>query len=86
VIQRPGVASTIIGARTMEQLEDNLGALEVKLAAGQIKVLNEVSQPVLNFPHGFLENVKAFGYNGSTIDGQTAPVNPASPASDSERY
>ncbi len=86
VVQRPSVVSTIIGARTMEQLEDNLGALEVKLTAEQIKALDEVSQPALNFPHNFLENVKAFGYNGATIDGQEAPVNPMSPASDDERY
>jgi aryl-alcohol dehydrogenase-like predicted oxidoreductase len=86
VVQRPGIASTIIGARTIEQLEDNLGALEVNLTADQINALNEVSQPKLNFPHGFLEGVKAFGYNGSTIDGQAAPVNPMSPASDAERY
>ena len=77
---------TIIGARTINQLEDNLGALEVKLTPEQIKALNEVSQPKLNFPNDFLENVKAFGYNGSTIDGQVAPVNPMSPASDAERY
>jgi aryl-alcohol dehydrogenase-like predicted oxidoreductase len=86
VVQRPAIASTIIGARTMEQLEDNLGALEVNLTAEQIKRLNEVSQPKLNFPNDFLEGVKAFGYNGSTIDGQVAPVNPMSPASDAERY
>jgi aryl-alcohol dehydrogenase-like predicted oxidoreductase len=86
VVQRPGVASTIIGARTMEQLDDNLGALEVKLTAAQIKALDEVSQPKLNFPHDFLGPVKAFGYNGSTIDGQAAPVNPLSPASDAERF
>src|ERR1700723_2208763 len=79
VMQRPGVASTIIGARTMEQFEDNLGALDVKLTAEQIKALDEVSQPKLNFPHDFLGPVKAFGYNGSTIDGQAAPVNPLSP-------
>jgi aryl-alcohol dehydrogenase-like predicted oxidoreductase len=84
--QRPGVASTIIGARTIDQLEDNLGALEVKLTTEQIKALNEVSQPKLNFPNDFLENVKAFGYNGSTIDGQAVPVNPMSPATDAERY
>ncbi len=86
VVQRPGVASTIIGARTMEQLEDNLGALEVKLTPEQIKKLDEASKPALNFPHDFLERVKAFGYNGATIDGQESPVNPASPANDSERY
>jgi len=86
VVQRPGVASTIIGARTMEQLEDNLGALDVKLSADQIKTLDEASRPALNFPHDFLERVKTFGYNGATIDGQVSPVNPASPANDSERY
>ncbi len=86
VAQRPGVASTIIGARTMEQLEDNIGALEVQLTADHINALNEVSKPKLNFPNDFLEGVKAFGYNGSTIDGQEAPVNPMSPANDSERY
>ncbi len=86
VQQRPGVASTIIGARTMEQLEDNLGALEVKLSSEQIKKLDDVSQPKLNFPHDFLKNVAGFGYNGATIDGVSSPVNPLSPASDEERY
>jgi aryl-alcohol dehydrogenase-like predicted oxidoreductase len=86
VTTRPGIASTIIGARTMEQLEDNLGALEVKLTTEQIRALNEASLPKLNFPHDFLQGVKSFAYNGSTIDGETAPVNPMSPASDVERY
>ena len=86
LLRRPGIASTIIGARTMEQLEDNLGALEVQLTAEQIKKLDEVSKPKLNFPHDFLETVKQFGYNGATIDGQEAPVNPMSPANDAERY
>ncbi len=86
VVQRPGIASTIIGARTLGQLADNLGALEVTLTAGQLKTLDDASQPKLNFPHDFLEGVKAFGYNGATIDGQTAPVNPLSPATDSERH
>jgi aryl-alcohol dehydrogenase-like predicted oxidoreductase len=84
--QRPGVASTIIGARTMEQLEDNLGALEVRLIPEQIKTLDEISQPKLNFPHEFLRNVRPFGYNGATIDGVPSAVNPVSPQNDQERY
>lgn len=84
--QRPGVVSIIIGARTMEQLEDNLGALEVKLTAEQIKTLDEVSKPKLNFPHDFLLRVGGFGYNGATIDGEAFPENPGSPANDSERF
>ncbi len=86
VVARPGVSSTIIGARTMEQLEDNLGALDVKLSAQQMNELNEISKPKLDFPHDFLERVQAFAYNGATIDGQPSPVNAAAPASDAERY
>jgi aryl-alcohol dehydrogenase-like predicted oxidoreductase len=86
VQQRPGVTSTIIGARTIEQLEDNLGALAIKLTPEQIKKLDDASQPKLNFPHEFLRNIGGFGYNGSTIDGVTAPVNPLSPQNDQERY
>ncbi len=86
VIQRPAVASTIIGARTMEQLEDNLGALDVHLNTDQIKRLDEVSKPKLNFPYDFLQRIQGFAYNGATIDGNPSPVNPASPADDSERY
>jgi aryl-alcohol dehydrogenase-like predicted oxidoreductase len=86
VMEQVGVASTIIGARTVDQLEDNLGALEVDLSCKQFRALDEVSKPKLNFPHDFLEGVKVFGYNGSTINGEVVPVNPMSPASDAERY
>lgn len=86
VMQRPGVASTIIGARTMEQLDDNLGALETKLTPEQTKTLDEASQPKLNFPYDFIRNIGGFGYNGSTIDGVTAPANPLAPQNDEERY
>ena len=86
VRQRPSIASTIIGARTIEQLDDNLGALDTQLTPEQIKTLDEVSQPKLNFPYDFVRNVGGFGYNGSTIDGITAPANPLSPQNDQERY
>jgi hypothetical protein len=45
-----------------------------------------VSQPKLNFPHDFVRNIGGFGYNGTTIDGVTAPANPMSPQNDQERY
>jgi aryl-alcohol dehydrogenase-like predicted oxidoreductase len=86
VRQRPGVTSTIIGARTIEQLDDNLGALEINLTPEQMKTLDDASQPKLNFPYDFIRNVGGFGYNGSTINGVTAPANPLSPQNDSERY
>src|SRR6185436_6530983 len=41
VQNRPGVASTIIGARTMEQLDDNVGALDVKLTPAHVGALDK---------------------------------------------
>jgi aryl-alcohol dehydrogenase-like predicted oxidoreductase len=83
---RPGVASTIIGARTMDQLDDNLVALEVKLPPQAIAKLDEVSRPKLNFPAEFLGFVGAFGYGGTNIRGVDYPVFPNAPKNDSERY
>ncbi len=86
VASRPAVASTIIGARTPEQLEDNIGALNVCLSPEQIARLEEVSKPKLNFPFDFLRNVGTFGYNSSTINRETWPANPLAPQNDSERF
>ena len=83
---RASVASTIIGARTPEQLEDNLGALDVKLTAAQAAALEEVSRPKLNFPFDFVRNVGTFGYNGATINGETFLTNPLGPKNDAERF
>jgi aryl-alcohol dehydrogenase-like predicted oxidoreductase len=83
---RPGVASTIIGARTIEQLDDNLAALDVRLGAEDVAALDEVSRPKLNFPFDFVENVGGFGYGGTTINGRTYAANPMAPKDDSERY
>jgi diketogulonate reductase-like aldo/keto reductase len=44
----------ILGARTEEQLRDNLGALEVKLSDAHLARLHEVSRIELGFPHEFL--------------------------------
>ena len=44
LIQRPAVASAIIGPRTQEHLTDNLGALDVTFTAEELKRLDEASQ------------------------------------------
>jgi aryl-alcohol dehydrogenase-like predicted oxidoreductase len=72
VRSRPGIASTLIGARTHEQLEDNLGSLEVELTDAQLRELTEASQPRLNFPA--LNNATIsprLAYGGMTVDGRT---------------
>ncbi|MFD5342065.1 aldo/keto reductase [Streptomyces hawaiiensis] len=53
-LNAPGVAAPIIGARTIAQLEDNLGALQVDLTPSQLARLDEVSAIDLGNPHGLL--------------------------------
>jgi aryl-alcohol dehydrogenase-like predicted oxidoreductase len=71
---RPGVASTLIGARSAAQLQDNLGSLSLELSADQRAQLDEISAPKLNFPA--LNNAR-FGpmlaFGGMTIDGVAIP-------------
>lgn len=53
-LQNPGVTAPIIGARTAEQLRENLGSLEVDLTSAQLARLDEVSAIDLGFPHAML--------------------------------
>ena len=43
--QQPGITSPILGPRTMEQLEDNLGALEVTVTAEDRQRIDELVPP-----------------------------------------
>jgi aryl-alcohol dehydrogenase-like predicted oxidoreductase len=83
---RAGVTSTIIGARRLEQLDQNLAALDVKLEAAHVDALDRVSIPTLNFPAGFLTMAAGFMHGGATVNGDTAPVTPLMPTSDAERH
>jgi aryl-alcohol dehydrogenase-like predicted oxidoreductase len=53
-LANPAVTSTIIGARSLRQLEDNLAALQVALNPEQKKQLDEISRIELGFPHDFM--------------------------------
>jgi len=86
VQSRPGVASTIIGARRLDQLDQNLAALDITLTGAHIAALNKVSEPILNFPAGFATASAMFGQGGTTINGTPSPVWPLMPQNDSERY
>ena len=57
VTQRPGVTSTILGARTVEQLEDNLGAADTVLSDEETERLDKASRPGLPYPYGFIESM-----------------------------
>jgi aryl-alcohol dehydrogenase-like predicted oxidoreductase len=49
----PAVTAPLVGARTLAQLEDNLGALELELPEEQRARLEEASAVELGFPHDF---------------------------------
>lgn len=71
LLARPSVASPIIGARTMAQLEDNLAALELTVDAQATTALDKASAPTLNFPAQFLPMAVTNSYAGLTVNGQT---------------
>src|SRR3954447_7991004 len=50
-LAKPAVTSVIVGARTEEQLRDNLAAAELTLSAAEIDRLDEVSQVPLLYPY-----------------------------------
>jgi aryl-alcohol dehydrogenase-like predicted oxidoreductase len=51
LLGRPGVTSVVIGARTDEQLADNLAAAELELSAEERSRLDEISAPPLLYPY-----------------------------------
>ena len=86
VQDRPGVTSTILGARTVAQLEDNVAALEVKLMKEHVTSLDALSKPTLNFPADFLSRAGSFMHPGLTVNGDAAAPSPMTPKNDSERH
>ncbi|MGH3145819.1 MAG: aldo/keto reductase, partial [Rubrobacter sp.] len=51
LLGRPGVASVVVGARTEEQLSDNLQAADLRLSEEERARLDEVSAPPLLYPY-----------------------------------
>jgi aryl-alcohol dehydrogenase-like predicted oxidoreductase len=50
ILQKPGVTSLVVGARTPEQLRDNLAAADLTLTADEITALDDVSGEPLRYP------------------------------------
>jgi aryl-alcohol dehydrogenase-like predicted oxidoreductase len=70
---RPGVGSTIIGARTLSQLEDNLKSLELTLAATELEHLNSLTKPTFGFPQSMEPMFPAIHNGGTMVNGIQAP-------------
>ncbi len=55
LLRKPGVASVIIGARTTEQLQDNLRTTDWVLTAEEVRRLDELTKPPKLYPYWMLE-------------------------------
>jgi aryl-alcohol dehydrogenase-like predicted oxidoreductase len=52
---QPAVTAPILGARTLEQLRDNLACLDWRLSDDELRRLDEVSAPDRPYPYEFLD-------------------------------
>jgi aryl-alcohol dehydrogenase-like predicted oxidoreductase len=53
LVDRPAVTSVILGARTLDQLDDNLGAAGLHLSAEETARLDQASTPIVDdYPYG----------------------------------
>jgi aryl-alcohol dehydrogenase-like predicted oxidoreductase len=55
MLQRPGVTSVIVGAKTVEQLSDNIAATDLRLSVTEIASLDEVSTVPREYPGWMFE-------------------------------
>ncbi|PMS30150.1 aryl-alcohol dehydrogenase-like predicted oxidoreductase [Trinickia symbiotica] len=83
---RPGVSVTVLGADTVDQLEDNLQALEVNLTAEQTATLDALTEPQLPFPIPFLRATPALHHGGTTVNGEPSQFHPFVPAKKGDHY
>jgi aryl-alcohol dehydrogenase-like predicted oxidoreductase len=83
---RAGVTSTIIGARTLDQLDQNLGSLAVNLKPEHVQKLDELSKPQLSFPAQFLGFVGSIMHGGISVNGEAPALSPFVPNVDSPKF
>jgi len=83
---RPGVASPILGARTLDQLDSNLQALGLELSQDQMDRLNTASEPAPVFPHSFLANTRHVMQGGTRINKVDSEFWPLAPKEGRERW
>ena len=58
LLAKPAVTSVIFGARSIEQLDDNLAAADVKLTAEDVKKLDDASAYELGYPYKFIAGIQ----------------------------
>ena len=59
LLHRPAVTSVIFGARTVDQVDDNLAAADLALSDEQLKRLDEASAFELGYPYEFIRQTQS---------------------------
>lgn len=57
LLAKASVTSVLVGASKLHQLEDNLGALQVKLTPSEMMALDEAMKPEPVYPNWFIDNM-----------------------------
>nr|WP_310588498.1 aldo/keto reductase [Dyadobacter subterraneus] len=76
VMSRPGVASTLIGVRNLDQLEANCLAADIKLSKEETDALDVLSTPPATFVSAYRPYSKMFHHGGIEVNGVQPPVLP----------
>lgn len=58
LLRKPAVTSVIFGARTLDQLRDNLKAAELRLSDAQLGALDDASAQPLPYPYSMIKNIQ----------------------------
>jgi aryl-alcohol dehydrogenase-like predicted oxidoreductase len=74
VQSQPGVTSTIIGARRLTQLEDNVKALDVTLTKDELAKLDALTKPTFGFPQSMAPFFPAIHNGGTMVNGTQMPA------------
>ena len=69
VNNKPGVSSTIIGVRSVQQLQDNIAATDVHLTIEELGSLDNLSTPPPTFLSEYKDLIKMMQHGGIEIDG-----------------
>ena len=73
---RPGVSSIIIGARHLDQLDQNMASLDVVLTEHQSATLNRVSEPPTVFLTAFQRMAGSLMHAGATVNSEPSHLLP----------
>jgi aryl-alcohol dehydrogenase-like predicted oxidoreductase len=62
LLAQPAVTSVTVGARTVEQLTDNLGAVDLTLTDEDLSQLDHISRPSVQYPYWVQKTMAPFRF------------------------